>query len=46
MEKDHSISTDLRRWLLKVHGNKGMVEMTTSYDIVPGAQSFPDLISA
>ena len=46
MEKDHSISTDLRRWLLKVHSNKGVVEMTTSYVIVPGAQSFPDLISA
>ena len=45
MEKDHSISTDLRRWLLKVHSNKGVVEMTTSYVIVPGAQSFPDLIS-
>ena len=35
----------LRRLLLKVHRKKGMVEMTTSYDIVPGTQSFPDLKS-
>ena len=33
----------LRRLLLKVHRKKGMVEMTASYDIVPGTQSFPDL---
>ena len=33
----------LRRLLLKVHRKKGMVEMTESYDIVPGTQSFPDL---
>ena len=35
----------LRRLLLKVHRKKGMVEMTASYDIVPGTQSFPDLKS-
>ena len=33
----------LRRLLLKVHRKKGIVEMTTSYDIVPGTQSCPDL---
>ena len=35
----------LRRLLLKVHRKKSMVEMTASYDIVPGTQSFPDLNS-
>ena len=35
----------LRRLLLKVYRKKGMVEMTPSYDLVPGAQSFPDLKS-
>ena len=35
----------LRRLLLKVHRKKDMVEMTASYDIVPGTQSFPDLNS-
>ena len=36
----------LGRLLLKVHRAKDMVEMTASYDIVPGTQSFPDLRSA
>ena len=35
----------LRRLLLKVHRKKSMVEMTASYDIVPGTQSFPGLNS-
>ena len=35
----------LRRFLLKVHRKKGMVEMTASCDIVSGTQSFPDLKS-
>ena len=35
----------LRRLLLKVHRKKSMVEMTESYDIVPGTRSFPDLNS-
>ena len=34
-----------RRLLLKVHRKKGMVEITASYDIVSGTQSFPDLNS-
>ena len=34
-----------RRLLLKVHRKKGMVEMTASYGIVSGTQSFPDLNS-
>ena len=35
----------LRRLLLKVHRKKGIVEMTASYDIVPGTRSFPELHS-
>ena len=34
-----------RRLLLKVHRKKGMVEMTASYGIVSGTQSFLDLNS-
>ena len=35
----------LRRLLLKVYRKKDMMEMTASYDIVPGTQNFPDLKS-
>ena len=35
----------LKKLLLKVHRKKNMVEMTASYVIVPGTQSFPDLNS-
>ena len=35
----------LRGLLLKVHRKKSTVEMTASYSIVPGTQSFPDLKS-
>ena len=34
----------LRRLLLNMHRNKGMVEMTASYDRVTGTQGFPDLV--
>ena len=39
------VSVYLRRLLLKVHRKKSKVEMTVSYDIVPGSQSFHDLDS-
>ena len=35
----------LRRLLLNAHRKKGIVEITASYDIVPGTQSFPGLNS-
>ena len=35
----------LKKLLLKVHRKKSMVEMTASYEIVPGTQSFPGLNS-
>ena len=35
----------LRRLFLKVHRKKGMVEMTESYDSVPGTRGFPGLNS-
>ena len=40
-----NVNRVIRRLLLKVQGNKDTIEMTGSYEIVPGSQSFSDLES-